>query len=237
MSCAFSLIEMLVVISLITLLIAMLLPSMWSSKENARATACMVNLREIGTGIQGYMDQSLSAFPYGVPKDPQVIDHPHYEGWGPGGARGYGVPPQQQLFSLNLIRDLRAWICPTDPHPQNYNWWDFTIHPDITGGSSYMFSEDALFGVAWKQRKVLKQTSFFQPSSFGYATDGWMCPNGWTWGNVDPDDVPNLANGYTTRIDWNHLKGVNVLYGDLHVARAPQRDARLNIRTHPYYNY
>ncbi|MEX2214339.1 MAG: type II secretion system protein [Phycisphaeraceae bacterium] len=46
---AFSLVEMLVVISVVTLLIGILAPALQHSKENARAVYCLTNLRSLGT--------------------------------------------------------------------------------------------------------------------------------------------------------------------------------------------
>lgn len=232
---AFTLIELLVVISLITLLISMLLPSLASMKEEGRLTVCLSQQHAIGQAVRIYADNSMDAYPYGVPKPIDTVNHPHNETWRDGG-RGGGVPPQQQFYDMNLLRDLQAWICPTDPHPGNYVWWDYDVHPDIPGGSSYMFSEYALFGVAWQNRIRLTFANTWEPSNFAYMTDGWECPNGWSWGRIDPWD-PNNVEWYHTRIDWSHRNEVSVLFGDLHAARHQQRGAATTLRTHPRENF
>lgn len=230
---AFTLIEMLVVISLITLLISMLTPTLRNARETARAAVCLSQLHDMGNAVIAYTDAFRQEYPYGVPVPMATVDHPHYTGWNQG-ARGGGIPPQQQFYSLGFIRDNRAYRCASDPSPQNYNWWDYDVHPDITTGSSYMFSEYALFGVAWQNRKILRTTHVYQPSNFAYVTDGWMCPNGWTWGIVDPDDA--ILAGQV-RIDWTHLGGVNVLFGDNHGERRSQLNARKNLRVHPLQDF
>jgi prepilin-type N-terminal cleavage/methylation domain-containing protein/prepilin-type processing-associated H-X9-DG protein len=51
---AFTLVELLVVVSIIALLIAILLPSLKRAREVAKATACMSNLRSLGLAVQQY---------------------------------------------------------------------------------------------------------------------------------------------------------------------------------------
>ncbi len=232
----FTLIELLVVVSLIVLLIAILQPSFAASKERARQTICLANLYQVGIATRQYGDDFVDQYPYGVPVPILTVDHPHYTTWRGGGVRGGGVPPQQQFHKLGYITDHRIYICPTDPHPANYVWWDYDVHPDITTGSSYMFSEYALFGVAWQKRQKLTHAKVWQPAGFAWATDGWMCPNGWTWGTADLND-PAWIPPMTARIDWSHNANISVLYGDGHVAIKPQEGAREKIRTHPQENF
>ena len=61
---AFSLIELLVVISIIGLLAALLLPALKQGRESARAAACASNLRQIGMATQMYLDDHGRFFPY-----------------------------------------------------------------------------------------------------------------------------------------------------------------------------
>jgi len=58
----FTLVEMLVVISIITLLAAILLPALSMARDNARRTQCQSNLREFGIGMHAYAQGHESAF-------------------------------------------------------------------------------------------------------------------------------------------------------------------------------
>lgn len=50
----FTLIEVLVVVAVIAILMAILLPTLHRTRENARATTCQSNLRQLGQAFQMY---------------------------------------------------------------------------------------------------------------------------------------------------------------------------------------
>lgn len=235
---AFTLVELLVVVAIIALLISVLMPSLRQAREAGRAIACGSNERQIAIAFNMYKAEFGGAWPYGVPRPIEQCTYPDpkYGGtpWNLDGSFGGGVPPQQQFYTLGYIKDIRLWYCPTDPTPLTHNWWWYTNHPNITG-SSYMFSEQVLFGYSNWYKKLLTDAAIVQPASLAFAADGFMCPNGWNWGNVDPEDpiLPSLPA--LPRIDWTHDGTVNFAFADGHVERLYQRDARYNIRSNPLH--
>ena len=55
---AFTLVELLVVVAILSLLISMLMPSLGRAKEMARKTMCMTNMKGMGLGLRMYVEQN-----------------------------------------------------------------------------------------------------------------------------------------------------------------------------------
>lgn len=60
---AFTLIELLVVIAIITLLAAILFPVFARARENARRTSCTSNMKQMGLGLQMYVQDNDGRYP------------------------------------------------------------------------------------------------------------------------------------------------------------------------------
>src|SRR5436305_2061149 len=60
----FTLIEVLVVISVISLLLAMIMPAMARARATSKRTACASNLRQIGIGTRCYLNATNDVLPY-----------------------------------------------------------------------------------------------------------------------------------------------------------------------------
>lgn len=63
---AYTLIELLVTITILTLLASVMLPVIAKAKESARKSACVSNLRQIGQALQMYVQDNNERYPVNV---------------------------------------------------------------------------------------------------------------------------------------------------------------------------
>ena len=214
---AFTLIELLVVVAVISILAAMTAPTLLKSMRTASRVKCVSNLKQLGAACTAYASQWDQYYPnYGEYADP--------------GTDTGAFAPQELI--VPYADDPGVHICPSDPSPNNYNWWR-VYHPTLTN-NSYMWSEHlmthSLYQGGW-QRWSCPRTAIYEPSSLAIIADGGMCPNGWTWRTCLPSYLFT-----SSRIDWHHDGGVNVLFGDMRVERVlfPGIDS---LRASPFRSY
>lgn len=203
----FTLIELLTVIAIIGILAAILIPVVGRVRESARTAKCSSNLRQIGTATHAFVAEN-GVMPSSI---------------------GYGGRPTHPILELFFYADdAEVFICPSDPTPENYN---FYYNGDENGisrtvltnngfargvnpfrkGASYMFSEgilDGNFGNAGdpnEQRLPLEHIR--EPSRFGWVSEGNHTPNGWWWfGNqATIDQRINEGHGHPDRLSRNFL--------------------------------
>ena len=122
---SFTLVELLVVISIIALLAAVLLPVLSQAQAKARSTQCTSNLRQWGLAFRQYADDNKDCLPrrgQGVQPLAQ-IDRP--EDWFNSLPFYFALQPYQQIFTAYgklKPRSSSVFVCPaaTDPGSNHF---------------------------------------------------------------------------------------------------------------------
>ncbi len=127
---AFSLVELIVTISIIAVLMGLLLPVVPRLRDTARKTACAANYHGIAQGFQMYRDQHEDKFP-----EARYMPPPWLSG---------DEDPPLRVAMESYIEAEDAWRCPGDPivfdfpteanaGPQSHTGMSYTYNVGLSG--------------------------------------------------------------------------------------------------------
>lgn len=212
-SAAFTLVELLVVISIIVLLIAILLPSLAKAREAAQRTRCAVNQRTTGQAMQIYATDYKGWIAI-------RMENPGIEAWEwhsflSDKSYGTGV----SFVKTPYIQDVKVIACPT-------------LQPFRGGESPYYTYGARLNDVPGKylqpgfnyMNKFLRMDAVMQPSNYIHLADtatlSTTAPKRqfyYFWLDLD------LYTSNVGGIHFRHLGAANVWFLDGHVESATPR--------------
>lgn len=164
---AFSLVELLVVLAIVSLLASLLFPVFMTVRGKARQTVCLSNLRQIGLGISMYAQDYDGLYPFALDPSDKYIP----EIWG-------SQPEfQAQISTTGMIQDvLQPYVnsktlfrCPAD---SGFDMADFAVRPLKARPTSY-----EAFGTSYYYRTEIAARhagdfTFQFPSQINVLFDG-----------------------------------------------------------------
>ncbi|MBI1322545.1 DUF1559 domain-containing protein [bacterium] len=173
----FTLIEMLVAITIIGILIALILPAVQSARESARRLKCSTNLKQIGIALAAY-ETAAGAYPLRVWYSPHVMILP----WLDQKTLYDGINFDLSVISHSDGNDtlratfLEVFVCPSDPNAAKHGELAFTNYGGNAGVHFHPDGTNGLFGTtgvkAAEIRDGLSNTSAFSEFKTGSSMNG-----------------------------------------------------------------
>jgi prepilin-type N-terminal cleavage/methylation domain-containing protein/prepilin-type processing-associated H-X9-DG protein len=230
---AFTLIELLIVISIIALLMAILVPVLSKAREQARKVVCQNNLRTMALGDQMYADDCddwhVPILNGSVPENWLWFENPLFIKI----IEMKGRYKKEGETSQTLPRDYK---CPTDKRTLANGG----LHKEglITQGVSYGMNQQSIHGIGrnwykypWKGgpglAHCLKRFQVVRPADKIFFIDGqWfaVCRDG-----SDYKKVWDKVGDRMGELEWNttayrHNEGANIAFYDAHVSWLPKQE-------------
>jgi prepilin-type N-terminal cleavage/methylation domain-containing protein/prepilin-type processing-associated H-X9-DG protein len=241
---AFTLVELLVVIGIISVLIAILLPALAKARFQANLIACGCNLRQFGQALQLYQNDYNGVVPmgfyFGSRTQCSVV-------FGQNSWLFLGV-----LFTSGIAKDARPYYCPLETNPSySYNtpnnpwpvvppYWSsinlgFGMRP-LTNNYPLSNAPDrytsggtsgyAILGTSGSPLWSVKTISW--DATYWPYKEWWPKVNQLTYNTAVAADITSRTTG-TSSPDTGHLrKGINVLYLDGSVEFVPYKVYQAN---------
>ena len=195
---AFTLIELLVVIAIIAILAAILFPVFAQAKEAAKKTACLSNMKQIGLGVQLYLNDS---------------DDRMFFRSGSANSRSGNIPTVNGNRWWNLlvpyVKSSEVFRCPSDPLPTPSK----DVNGNLTIQRSYIAifpAESIVFTSLPNPTDTVVITEKWGQDYTGIVSDSWIEPYNGDF-SIDSHDSTR-----TYKAADRHAKQMNAVFFDSH---------------------
>jgi prepilin-type N-terminal cleavage/methylation domain-containing protein len=223
----FTLVELLVVISIIALLLSILMPTLNKVRIQAKITVCATNLRQLGLGVAMYMVSNNDHYPsyYSMPQanswttDPSYYDKTSWPRLIQRYLDGGNAAPNQPF--------TKAFYCPLGPIPgktiykdtwgQKSKWPNFNSHYVTYGYNQYALGDNAWGVTAGRAFNVTPTSSKLRASEFLVMIDNL---------NITVPSMTFTAMPSSRKdVSRHHPQDkANILYGDNHVGATTRKE-------------
>ena len=202
---AFTLIELLIAVSMLVALIALLLPAIKMARETTRRAICLSNQRQLLTALIVYVDENGGRFPIGGNRFNSSLSyylHTPRAKWNSMGL----------LYTHNIVTDLKAFYCPSQREEL------FTFPAGIEGFNTGSGEHYKTMSYYYRLFGEYAHTPFISMEDIGQMQQ-------WTLANLADLGRPagflaDIFGFYSGGDSWAHLgpHAVNVAYSDGHAA-------------------
>jgi prepilin-type N-terminal cleavage/methylation domain-containing protein len=219
---AFTLVELLVVISIIGVLVALLLPAIGAAKESARRSLCQQNLRQFVTGAYNYAAEYSGRLPQAEPNP--VYPGRYYCEYSADGYRNAWAI----LMDFDYIKGSKSSACPSAKDTRSqHTAASPPFYPQIKGANGQIISSGSNYArgqYSYRHNWVDFPQYGVQPPLPKYLSmDGWNtkamftddADMGLDWGGSYPGQfAQEVADHIVNPRYWPHSEGGNVARQD-----------------------
>lgn len=198
----FTMIELLVVLSIITILGSLLLPVLITTQEKSRSINCTANLKQVTTGTMIYTNE--------------------FNGYFPSRATAKCHWASALVVRTSILPNYSVAVCPSYPPYKASRGKEDMYQPYLTYGILGIYDpDDAITAVNYlslKKMHTLAKTEIFG-DSVNITPSSWVSEQGFSPGPVQYAFVrKNFSTSHSTAIHLRHFVRANFAWADGHVA-------------------
>jgi prepilin-type N-terminal cleavage/methylation domain-containing protein len=223
---AFTLVELLVVIGIIALLIAILLPSLSKARESANRTACLSNLRQLGTAMMMYTNDNRGFFPRAAASGTSDDDWI----WHPIASRDKHQSRLVPYLSADRQFYDKHYRCPSDVIEQHPTYpFSYTLNEFMGGLLFAPGAADLHFRIKITQVKRPAEKILMIDESTETVDDGCWAPQRYNPTSVLRNLLSNRHDKVKEDTNNPNAGRGNALFADMHADFIPRK-----LSTDPY---